>query len=56
MAGAEGRAGEERRRLDGKESGLFSVEGQTVLQVVTERAANTKLPGRVALQVRRWSV
>lgn len=40
----------------GRKVFFFSVEGQTVLQVVTERAANTKLPGRVALQVRRWSV
>ena len=45
VAGAEGRAGEQRRWLNGKESGLFSVEGQTVLQVVTGRAVNTKLLG-----------
>lgn len=40
----------------GRKVVFFSAEGQTVLQVVTGRAANTKLPGRVALQVRRWSV
>lgn len=56
VAEAEGHAGEERRRLNRKESGLFSVKDHTVLQVVTGRAANTKLLGLADLQVWWWSV
>lgn len=56
MAEAEGHAGEERRRLNRKESGLFSVKDHTVLQVVTGRVANTKLLALADLQVWWWSV